>query len=668
MAKGRSSSNAGWLCLKVFAVGVTGGLATAAAAHTAMGPDLAAMRAHERQQQEGRAAPPRNVIRDAERHRAAERRRAVEARRKAKAADPRTRQFEVLDDKAVADYQRILQAIEGGNPEGADKAIAALENKLLLGFVLARRHLAKDAKPTYAQLVGWLNAYRDRPLAKEVHALALTLRKRNDAKPPTPKPPGALKRFPRSSNRVSIPRPAQSRRARRFAVRWERQFRRHLKRDRLTAATRMLARKDLDKRLGGGRVDLHRTMLANRLLQLGKSDKAFEFAQPAAERTGAKLTQAHWLAGLSAWHLGKNDRAAHHFAKVAMQADESDWLRSAGAYWAARAHTKLENDAKTKLWLEKAASFPRTFYGVLARHRLRQKQAFDWTAPNPPDDEIRKIRESEAGRRALALIQLDQRSAAAATLLRLYIAGGEKMSGTFAAIAEYGRLTALAYLLAKRHYRRSGKLVDVALYPLPEWMPEDGFKLDRALLFGMMRQESAFKPRAKSHAGARGLMQLMPATAAFIANDRSLRRRHVNRLFRPAFNLTLGQKFLRHLLARPAIQGNLFFAVAAYNAGEGNLNKWKLRDDPLLFIETIHLYETRGYVERVLYNLWAYRLRLGQESPSLAALAAGKWPQYIALDGKKSAKRVSGSNGQTEKEQTGKEQTGKEQTGKEQTE
>ena len=116
------------------------------------------------------------------------------------------------------------------------------------------------------------------------------------------------------------------------------------------------------------------------------------------------------------------------------------------------------------------------------------------------------------------------------------------------------------------------------------------------------------------------------------------------------------------MLARPAIQGNLFFAVAAYNAGEGNLNKWKLRDDPLLFIETIHLHETRGYVERVLYNLWVYRLRLGQEAPSLAALASDKWPQYIAQDGKKAADRTAKKEEKSEMEQTGKDAKGKEQT------
>ena len=616
------------LGVRLLVAGLAGGVA-AATAHTAMGPDLDAIRAHERQKIESRPpTPPRNIIREADRRRTA-------ARRQATAADPRTEALRILDGESLTTYRAILKAIANGKLEQADAAIAALKNKLLLGYFLARRYLAKDAKPSYAKLVAWLKSYADRPSATAIHRLALTRRPGKLAKPPPPKRRGDLERFKPRTNGTQIPRPRQSRRARRFAIGWERRFKAHLKRDRISAAAKMLRQKNLNRSLGAGRLDLHRTLLANRLLQLGKTQDAFNLAQPAADRTGGKLVQSHWLAGLAAWHLGKNGRAAHHFSQVAARKDESDWLRSGGAYWAARSFTQLKDPAKAKTWLEAAAKFPRTFYGVLARHKLGMKQGFSWAIRAPATEELKLFRQSEAGRRALALIQLEQPKAAAATLLRFYIAGGEKLSGAFATIAEYGRLTTLAYLFASRHYRRSGKLVDPALYPLPDWAPKDGFKLDRALLYAVMRQESAFKPRARSSAGARGLMQLMPATAAFIANDRSLRRRHVDRLYAPALNISLGQKFLRHLLGRRAIQGNLFFTVAAYNAGEGNLAKWKLRDDPLLFIEAIHLHETRGYVERVLYNLWAYRMRLGQKSPSLAALAENKWPQYIAMDGKK---------------------------------
>ena len=78
--------------------------------------------------------------------------------------------------------------------------------------------------------------------------------------------------------------------------------------------------------------------------------------------------------------------------------------------------------------------------------------------------------------------------------------------------------------------------------------------------------------------------------------------------------------------------------ITAYNGGPGNLRKWlrrvRFQEDPLLFIEAIPARETRNYVERVLSNFWIYRHRLGQETPSLDAIASGEWPSYIALDGK----------------------------------
>jgi soluble lytic murein transglycosylase-like protein len=89
-------------------------------------------------------------------------------------------------------------------------------------------------------------------------------------------------------------------------------------------------------------------------------------------------------------------------------------------------------------------------------------------------------------------------------------------------------------------------------------------------------------------------------------------------------------------MQQPDIAGNLFYAAAAYNAGPGNLNKWRRKidysGDPLLFIESLPSRETRNYVEHVMANLWIYRHRLGQATPTLDALISGAWPIYMGLD------------------------------------
>jgi soluble lytic murein transglycosylase len=157
--------------------------------------------------------------------------------------------------------------------------------------------------------------------------------------------------------------------------------------------------------------------------------------------------------------------------------------------------------------------------------------------------------------------------------------------------------------------------------------------VDPALLYGLARQESNFDPAAISSAGARGLMQVMPATAAFVAGDPSLRGAGAGRLHDPALSLEIGQRYLLHLAEQEAVQGDLIRVLIAYNAGPGNLARWLPavghRDDPLLFIESIPIDETRQHVQRVLAYSWIYASRLGLPSPSLETLARGAFPRFM---------------------------------------
>jgi soluble lytic murein transglycosylase-like protein len=166
---------------------------------------------------------------------------------------------------------------------------------------------------------------------------------------------------------------------------------------------------------------------------------------------------------------------------------------------------------------------------------------------------------------------------------------------------------------------------------MPRWAPQTGFQVDRALLYGLMRQESKFHPVARSRAGAAGLMQLMPATARIMAQHTGLH----GRLADPAINLALGQQYILELLNDSRVNGNLLYFAVAYNRGPGTLSRAKSdgdRTDPLLFVECISNRETRSFIHQVLTNYWMYRLRLRQPTPDLDALAAGEWPIYTALD------------------------------------
>lgn len=128
--------------------------------------------------------------------------------------------------------------------------------------------------------------------------------------------------------------------------------------------------------------------------------------------------------------------------------------------------------------------------------------------------------------------------------------------------------------------------------------------IDPLIVLSLIRQESAFNPKARSHVGARGLMQLMPATA------RELKRGVRNyQLIDPKLNLRLGMKYFKRLLKK--YDGNLIYTLAAYNAGEGNLKRWRnsklTYSDPLVIIESIPFKETRKYVKLIYRNVFFYK-------------------------------------------------------------
>jgi soluble lytic murein transglycosylase len=533
----------------------------------------------------------------------------------------------VLSDTDIALYRKIEDAQRRSDWKTADTEIKQLKNDLLVGQLLRERFLRTDYEPDYAALRDWMDKYGDQPGAADVYKLALKARPKNA---PAPKAPRQTPIKPRpiywgAADATVLPKPRLGRHDRRRARVLRRRMNRELRRDRLTAVIKRLEDADTEKLLGPARFDDYRMRIGRRWFQLGKHEKAFEMVKPAADRSGKYITNAYWVTGLAAWSLKKYKVAAAEFEKVANARNVNKWFLSAGAFWAARAYEALGDKKAAASWLHRAALHARTFYGMLARRKLGMKPDLDWRFPEADPNHLGIIKRSDAGKRGLALVQIGRYDLAAEELMRQYYKNGEAMAHTYLSLAMAGRLPAFAYSISSRLAARDGLRYDLALFPVPVWRPKNGYQIDRALIYAVMRQESAFVAHARSPAGARGLMQLMPATAAFIGDDRSLRREHVDKLYDPR---------LKFLLGRDGLKNNLFYVIAAYNAGEGNLQRWNVRDDPLLFIEAIHLKETRIYVERVMYNLWVYRLRLGQKTPSLDDLVAGRWPTYRALDGK----------------------------------
>ena len=139
-------------------------------------------------------------------------------------------------------------------------------------------------------------------------------------------------------------------------------------------------------------------------------------------------------------------------------------------------------------------------------------------------------------------------------------------------------------------------------------------QIDEAWVFGLMRQESRFINVARSNVGAAGLMQIMPATARWIAQRLGIKRFDTNEMQDPARNIQFGSYYLKHV--QTSLDGSPVLATAAYNAGPGRAQRWRSSQpmEAAVYIESIPFTETRDYVKKVMSNAMYYATRFGQPS------------------------------------------------------
>jgi soluble lytic murein transglycosylase-like protein len=250
-------------------------------------------------------------------------------------------------------------------------------------------------------------------------------------------------------------------------------------------------------------------------------------------------------------------------------------------------------------------------------------------------DALASLKAVPGVRRGLALAQLGELELAQQELKLADDDVPYQAANTLAALAMQLKLPATALSVGKQ-LRERGEVLPAALYPVPaHWQPTEGWATERALVYGIMRQESAFFPSIGSRVGAQGLMQIMPATGQYIARLTGRSYSGKADLHNPAVNLGMAQDYINYLSGK--LDGNVLFVVAAYNGGIGNVQRWLARgvtpdDDPVRWLEAIPFDETRDYVEKVLANYWIYQQQLGETPWSLRALAEGKWPKrWVAV-------------------------------------
>ena len=342
--------------------------------------------------------------------------------------------------------------------------------------------------------------------------------------------------------------------------------------------------------------------------------------------TGEWAAQAAWVSGLASWRI--NDCAAAYaaFAEAGRYAREPEF--AAGAhYWTARAAQACRRPRDVAPLLRAADQSAESFYGLMARETLGIERKLPRGA-TPRD--LAQVEAMPNIRRAKALAAIGRRAHAEEMLRHQAKICRPGEHRALIRVADHLDLPGAQFWLA--HFGQPGASADAAdRYPTPNWTPYNGWRVDPALAYAHIIQESNFRADAVSPAGAVGLMQVRPGTAGDTARARGTGSSVSTATLKdPLSNIDYGQAFIELIRGNSATRGQLPKVIAAYNAGPVPVARWAYYDrgDPLLWIESIPYWETRFYVPAVLRNMWVIQGLKGADTPSLTSLVQHKWPDF----------------------------------------
>lgn len=362
--------------------------------------------------------------------------------------------------------------------------------------------------------------------------------------------------------------------------------------------------------------------------------QAYQLAQLAAMGTGPWVGEAWWTAGLAAWRLGDCDGAVEAFDKTAKSSENAE-LTSAAHYWRSRALVRCRKPEQASAALRLAAARDETLYGMLAAEQLGMKLPEQHAAADFTQNDWQLLRSNSNIRTAVELAEIGKDSLADEVLRHQARIG---TADQYASITRLARDLGLPSTQLWMAYNApfGGKPEPASRFPTPKWTPIGGWKVDPALVYAHALQESIFQTGVVSPAGARGLMQIMPAAARDHAGSLGYSG-NASDLNKPEVNLAFGQRHLETLKNDSGTQGLLPKVMAAYNAGPLPVRRWNTevncQGDPLLWMESLPYWETRGYVNIVLRNYWMYERQAGGQSESRMALAQDMWPTFPGLAG-----------------------------------
>lgn len=538
----------------------------------------------------------------------------------------------VLDNSEKQTFIAIYQAIKAQKWDEAEKLIDKAPQGPMAAMARAEYYLAPNSPKVDAERLQAL--LQSAPYLPQAEQLAAMAKKRGaDALPDRP----GIRRFSWLGGAPKRDLPAN---AANDGLRSELQV--FIKNDDPASAERLLESKAFE--LSTDAVTELRYRVAWSYYIENDDQSARRVAALARAAGGDWATQASWVYGLASWRLKDYPAAFEAFDTVARFATNDD-LKAAGLFWSARAAMAAKQPQQVQPRMQHAAKLPETFYGLLASESLGMEpiakkaakiSKLDWNA----------LKDQENAVLAVALTEVGQTKLADEALRHQAKIGDARQHANLAQLAGSLNLASTQFWMG--HYGPSRDQSNaMARYPMPNWEPTGGWRVTPALVYAHALQESTFRTDVISPAGARGLMQVRPGTAQDIARARGASF-VASELDRPSVNLEYGQSYLEKLRDMPSTGGLLPKVIAAYNAGPTPLSRWnmEIRDngDPLLFVESIPYWETRGYVSTILRNYWIYEMRENKASGSLKGLAQYLWPNFPDGNGNVLARRMTGGS------------------------
>lgn len=366
-------------------------------------------------------------------------------------------------------------------------------------------------------------------------------------------------------------------------------------------------------------------------LRNGDAAGAYAAAANSGLTTGGPAADAEFYAGwIALTRLNRPDQAAVHFANLE-RIGQSPITRGRAFYWQGRTAEARGDQAAAKGFYAAGAKFNTTFYGQLATEKLGQPLVLG-SDPQVTQADRARFESRDTVRAARLLYEIGNRD-----LFKTFVLALDDILPT---VEEQALLVDLARgygdqdtsMKVVRTAAQRGFILPERGYPLRNPPPVAGAP-EPALTLGITRQESGFDPMARSGADARGMMQLLPATAASTARGLGMSF-ETSMLWQPDYNMQLGQAFLGRQINN--FSGSYPMAIAAYNAGPGRPPQWVQfcgdprggSTDPIDFVECIPFSETRNYVMRVMEGMQVYRARLAGGSAPITLSADLKRGSY----------------------------------------